>query len=128
MPGDELTDRDRAIDGPRAPAGTPGQASATARPNGAQAAPASIPETQAGPAAAPPGVRVARLRLRRPRGPAGRWLSIFAASFGLFLIRFLVPVPVGQADNRDGPRLMCGLGVGPVTHGYPRYFRYAYFE
>jgi len=76
----------------------------------------------------PPGVRVARFRLRRPRGSAGRWLSIFAASFGLFLIRFLVPVPVGQADNRDGPRLMCGLGVGPVTHGYPRYFRYAYFE
>jgi hypothetical protein len=66
--------------------------------------------------------------MRRPRGSAGRWLSIFAASFGLFLIRFLVPVPVGQADNRDGPRLMCGLGVGPVTHGYPRYFRYAYFE
>jgi hypothetical protein len=71
---------------------------------------------------------VARLRLRRPRGSAGRWLSIFATSFGLFLIRFLVPVPVGQADNRDGPRLMCGLGVGPVTDGYPRYFRYAYFE
>lgn len=76
----------------------------------------------------PPGVRVPRLRLRRPRGSAGRWLSIFAASFGLFLIRFLVPVPVGQADNRDGPRLMCDLGMGPVTHGYPRYFRYAYFE
>jgi hypothetical protein len=59
---------------------------------------------------------------------AGRWLSIFAVSFGLFLIRFLVPVPVGQADNRDGPRLMCSLGVGPVTDGYRRYFRYAYFE
>src|SRR6267154_1371209 len=60
----------------------------------------------------PVGVRVARLRLRRPRGSAGRWLSIFAASFRLFLIRFLVPVPVGQADNRDGPRLMRGLGGG----------------
>jgi hypothetical protein len=66
--------------------------------------------------------------LRRPRGSAGRWLSIFAASFCLFLARFLIPVPVGQADNRDGPRLMCSLGVGPVTDGYPRYFRYAYFE
>ena len=50
--------------------------------------------------------------MRRPRGSAGRWLSIFAASFRLFLIRFLVPVPVGQADNRDGPRLMRGLGGG----------------
>ena len=76
----------------------------------------------------PPGVRVARLRLRRPRASAGRWLSIFAVSSALFLIRFLVPVPVGQADNRDGPRLMCSLGVGPVTGAYPRYFRYAFFE
>jgi hypothetical protein len=37
-------------------------------------------------------------------------------------------VPVARADNKDGPRLMCGLGLGPVTHGYPRFFRYAYFE
>jgi hypothetical protein len=107
VPGDELTDRDRAADGPRAPAGNTAQASAITSPNDSQ---------------------TGRLRLRRPRGSAGRWLSIFAASSGLFLIRFLVPVPVGQADNRDGPRLMCGLGMGPVTHGYPRYFRYAYFE
>jgi hypothetical protein len=37
---------------------------------------------------------------------------------------------VGQADNRDGPRMMCGaLGLGPVVpHGYPRFFRYSYFE
>jgi hypothetical protein len=46
----------------------------------------------------------------------------------LFLVRFLVPTPVGQSDNRDGPRLMCGLGLSPVTHGYPRFFRYIYFE
>jgi hypothetical protein len=57
-----------------------------------------------------------------------RWLGIFAASLGLFLLRFLVPTPVAQADNRDGPRLLCGLGLGPVTGGHPLFFRYAYFE
>jgi hypothetical protein len=56
------------------------------------------------------------------------WLAIFAASFSLFLLRFLVPTPVAQADNRDGPRLLCGLGFSPVTGGHPRFFRYAYFE
>ena len=70
-------------------------------------------------------------------GRAGRsrriprlWLSIAGVSLGLFLIRFLVPTPVGQADNRDGPRLMCGVfGLGPVVpRGYPRDFRYAYFQ
>jgi hypothetical protein len=77
---------------------------------------------------------LARLRsLRLPRAlrlprSAPLWLSVFGVSLGLFLIRFLVPTPVGQADNRDGPRLMCGLGVGPVTDGFPRFFRYAYFE
>jgi len=70
------------------------------------------------------------LPIRRPPGFAVRWLSIFSVSLGLFGVRFGVPGPVGQADNRDGPRLMCGpgLGLGPVfPHGDPRYFRYAYF-
>ncbi len=63
------------------------------------------------------------------RGTSGRWLAIFGGSLGLLLIRFLVPGPVGQADNRDGPRLMCGLGlVKVVPHGLPTFFRYAYFE
>jgi len=68
-------------------------------------------------------------RLREPRW-LWLWLSIFGASLGLFLVRFLIPVPVGQADNRDGPRLMCGaLGLKPVVpHADPRYFSYAYFE
>ena len=59
---------------------------------------------------------------------ARRWLAIFASSLALLLVRFLVPAPVAQADNRDGPRLMCGLGLGPVTRGHPPFFRYAYFE
>src|SRR5258708_8879759 len=77
------------------------------------------------------GGRRAGLGPRRLPGPAGRWLSIFGASLGLFIIRLLVPAAVGQADPRDGLGLMCGrgLGVGPVVpRGDPRYFRYAYFE
>jgi hypothetical protein len=71
--------------------------------------------------------RAAGVRGRLPT--SGRtWLAIFAASFGLFLIRFLVPTPVAQADNRDGPRLLCGLGLGPVTGGHALFFRYANFE
>ena len=63
------------------------------------------------------------------RGPAGLRLSIFGVSLGLLIVRFGVPAPVGQADNHDGPRLMCGLGVGPlVSPGHARWFRYAYFE
>jgi len=59
MPGDELTDRDRAADGLRALAGTIAQASAMTSPNGAQAAPASTLETESGAVAAEPGSRTA---------------------------------------------------------------------
>jgi hypothetical protein len=89
-------------------------------------APGPAPAT---PAPAPPGPAPATPRTRRGRLPI-RWLSIFGVSFGPLLARFLVPVPVGQADNRDGPRLMCGRGLhlGPVVpHGDPRFFRFAYF-
>jgi hypothetical protein len=57
----------------------------------------------------------------------GRWAAVFGGSLVLFVIRFLVPSPVGMADNGDGPRLMCGLGIAPVTGGYPRYDGFAYF-
>jgi hypothetical protein len=75
-------------------------------------------------------VRRARFGLRRLSEPRWLWLSIFGVSLGLFLVRFLIPVPVGQADNRDGPRLMCGaLGLNPVVpRAYHRFFSYAYFE
>jgi hypothetical protein len=100
---------------------TPRPGPATTRDLPPLPSPANTPDTSALPAGQPtPG---------RPR-PAVRWLSIFGASFGLLLIRFLVPVPVGQADNRDGPRLMCGRGLhlAPVVpHGDPRFFRFAYF-
>jgi len=71
--------------------------------------------------------RAARSANRLVRS-AGLRLSIFAVSLGLFIVRFLVPTPVGQADNHDGPRVMCDLGVWAVTHGSPQWFRYAYFE
>jgi len=79
---------------------------------------------------APPDSRPARSAARRLPGPAVLWLSIFGVSLTLFLVRLLVPVPVGQADNRDGPRLMCGRGLhlAPVVpRGDPRFFRFAYF-
>lgn len=58
------------------------------------------------------------------------WLSVFSVSLTLLLIRFLVPTPVGQSDNRDGPRLMCGVGLhmAPVVpRGDPRFFDYIFF-
>src|ERR1700736_1048040 len=106
MTTDEMTTDERANDGPGGP-----------------------PAMRPGRAVGWPGARAARPIARRLPGAAPRWLSIFGVSLGLFLIRFLVPTPVGQSDNRDGPRLMCGLGVGPaVPHGDPRFFRYIYFQ
>jgi hypothetical protein len=72
----------------------------------------------------------ARSGLRRLGKPGWLWLTIFGVSLALFLVRFLIPTPVAQADNRDGPRLMCGaLGLNPVVpHGYARNFGYAYFQ
>jgi hypothetical protein len=75
-------------------------------------------------------IRPTRPWFRRPDRPRLPWLSIFGVSLGLFLVRFLVPAPVGQADNQDGPRMMCGaLNLTPaVPHGAPRFFRFAYFQ
>ena len=61
-------------------------------------------------------------------GAVGVWLAIFAISLGLFAVRLLVPSPVGTADNHDGLRLTCGIGVAPVTGGGRRFFSYAYFQ
>ena len=58
---------------------------------------------------------------------ARSWLTIFGGSLALFLARFLLPSPVGMADNGDGPRLLCAFGVGPVAGSYPRYDAFAYF-
>jgi hypothetical protein len=75
--------------------------------------------------------------LGRPAGGAGwparrqfarHWLLIFGGSLSLLLLRFLVPSPVGLADDGDGARLMCGLGVAPVTGGHQSYDAYAFFR
>jgi hypothetical protein len=78
---------------------------------------------QSAPPGRPAGVLPWRLSTR-----AGRWLSIFAVSLGLFIVRFLIPTPVGQADNHDGQRVMCAFGVAPVTDGFRRWASYAYFQ
>jgi len=85
----------------------------------------TVPATTAG----LPGPAVWLERLRRPdiRLFSRIWCLIFSCSLLLFVIRFLVPAPVGMADEGDGPRLMCGLGVAPVTGGMPRYDAFAYF-
>src|ERR1022692_2787901 len=61
-------------------------------------------------------------------GQAVGWLSIFAVSLGLFAARFLIPVPVVMANDGDGARLMCGLGVQPVAGGRPPLDKYAFFR
>ena len=116
MPGDELVSPELPADNPHVPP----SASGAPDPAG-DGRDATVRQ-----------VRPARWRAPEAIGgrllPSRTWLAIFAASVGLFLLRFLVPTPVAQADNRDGPRLMCGLGLAPVTHGHPPFFRYAYFE
>jgi hypothetical protein len=110
---------------------TAGQGAAAVGPGGAAAETGGGEPVPAASAATAPGGLAARSLIGRLRRVPGIWVSIFVVSLGLFLIRLLIPTPIGQADNRDGPRLMCGrgLGFGPVIpHGYPRFFRYAYFE
>jgi hypothetical protein len=114
VPGDELAGRDVA--GPD-PQSAPGDGAAS--PVHAAQPPAGAPDRLA-------RLRAAAAALARS-GSARLWTGIFAASLAAFLIRFLVPVPVAQADNRDGPRLLCGLGLSPVISGHPRFFRYSYF-
>jgi hypothetical protein len=75
-----------------------------------------------------PDDQPARPLSRRMLGPAACWLAVFAVSLGLFTVRFLVPVPVGMANDGDGARLMCGFGVQPVTGGHPRLDQYAFFR
>ncbi|HLQ53080.1 MAG TPA: hypothetical protein VK162_02280, partial [Streptosporangiaceae bacterium] len=112
VPGDEMASHELAPDAP------PGRAAGTdlggpMAGTGAAAADTGGADvvTPAG-AAASPGSPPARSGIRHLRGTRGLWLSIFGVSLGLFIIRFLIPTPVGQADNRDGPRLMCGRGLG----------------
>lgn len=107
---------------PARPAGRRGRPSVS-RP--ADAVQSLLPVSTA--SAKPPMDWLTRVRQPDIRLFAGRWTAIFGGSLALFLIRFLLPSPVGMADNGDGPRMMCGLGVAPLTGGYPRYDAFAYF-
>lgn len=54
-----------------------------------------------------------------------RWLAYAASVFGVLAARMLVPTPIGFADNGDGPRLMCHLGLWQRT-GYFNYVPFRY--
>ena len=97
-PGESVAAPGKSVVAPDGTAADAGQAAAA--PGEIRAAPGSSAD---GPGGSP---------TRRLAGAAAAWASVFAVSLGLFTVRFLVPVPVGLADNHDGPRLMCGLGVG----------------
>ncbi|WP_276971847.1 hypothetical protein [Ferrimicrobium acidiphilum] len=47
----------------------------------------------------------------------------------LMVIRLFLPNPIGMADNGDGARLMCQVGVAPLQTGRPNlYFNWAIFH
>lgn len=52
--------------------------------------------------------------------------GLFAASLVLLLVRFLVPRPVGAADNGDGWRLLCQLGGREPDRISEDFVRFAY--
>ncbi|MYU57333.1 MULTISPECIES: glycan biosynthesis hexose transferase WsfD [Streptomyces] len=63
-----------------------------------------------------------------PRATALLGLVVFAVSLGLFLFRYLVPVPVGASNQGDGYRATCTLGLIPETHGFPRFYSFLLAE
>jgi hypothetical protein len=48
-------------------------------------------------------------------------LGVFVLSLGVLLVRFLVPRPIGMADNGDGWRMLCDLG-GRHTEIKPEFY------
>ena len=75
--------------------------------------PGGAEQVASGSTGGPSAYRAARSVNRLVRS-AALWLWLFAISLGLFIVRFLVPTPGGQADNHHGPRVMCDLGVWAV--------------
>ncbi len=55
-------------------------------------------------------------------------LGVFVAALGVLLIRWLVPRPIGMADNGDGWRILCQLGAKELDRPSEFYVRFAYGE
>lgn len=53
-------------------------------------------------------------------------LAVFLASLALLLVRFLVPRPIGMADNGDGWRLLCKLGGKQLDRPSEGFVRFSY--
>ncbi|MEV8614473.1 hypothetical protein AB0383_42325 [Amycolatopsis sp. NPDC051373] len=53
-------------------------------------------------------------------------LAIFGASLALLLVRFLIPRPIGMADNGDGWRLLCKLGGKQLDRPSEGFVRFSY--
>lgn len=65
---------------------------------------------------------VARMRYREIGVPFGA----FSAALGVLIVRFLIPRPIGMADNGDGWRILCQLGARELDRP-PEYFvRFSY--
>src|SRR5262249_44291216 len=53
-------------------------------------------------------------------------VGVFVVCLGLLLLRFLVPRPVGAADNGDGWRLLCKVGANQLGRPTEDYVRFSY--
>ena len=135
MSGEEASQHELPGHGPAADTGAaPARQDLPATPGASVVTPEASVATPDGPVATPDGPAavprrgLTRLLARLPYS-ARLGVPVFAVSLALFLVRFLLPGPVGQADNRDGPRLMCNMGLGPANPvKHHRYFAYAYFD
>ncbi|MFK0248522.1 hypothetical protein ACIQUM_27845 [Amycolatopsis azurea] len=52
--------------------------------------------------------------------------GVFFAALGVLLVRFLVPRPIGMADNGDGWRILCRLGAREVDRPSEHFVRFSY--
>nr|WP_221471895.1 hypothetical protein [Amycolatopsis umgeniensis] len=53
-------------------------------------------------------------------------LGVFFVALGVLLVRFLVPRPIGMADNGDGWRILCRLGAREIDRPSQYFVRFSY--
>jgi hypothetical protein len=53
-------------------------------------------------------------------------IGVFIASFSVLLVRFLVPRPIGMADNGDGHRLLCQIGANESDRVMEKFVQFSY--